>query len=588
MYISSEKVRSILCAFLLCLCGIGYGQVFTTEIISEKSTFVSTEIQMSPPEVSPNLNVGNTRLAKFPSGYTIVTYRSLIELNLSLIPSNAVILSAQLKVRQASGTGTPEIITGRAGTSWNESIVWSTQPAIQTSDQISVYTMNGSWMLVDVKEHVQKMVAGIYPNNGWILKGSTDVEANPVSANKVFYSDNHTTPSERPRLEVSYYIPMSVSGATIGHTSSSVAQNGSVQPVLSDGPGGTYSYQWYNKNGIMSGKTALNLTGIPYGWYGVRVTSSIAGTDPFYYAFLVGINCESVEIEFNPGPNYIDDAVVTRSSMFGSTYEITNYHTSRTLDLFSSGFVTSRSVLRFRLWLDDQLHINQAMMGLMASSVQYEAAIPNNGVMYMGIRDWNEKTVTYSNQPTYSTSNPIQIPVLTSAPQYRQLDVLESFNFWKEHNNQNFGWLMKLNTENVSTTISQIYHSSDAALISNHPKVVFNIGSANPVAPGYCNQSFAKTDRTLRGVRYKPYMGHLYFYYEEEYNTSGQGLNYRVYRDDNPITAVLNHSIQPLTEIEYGDNRYVLRTASLPVGFYVLEITNDKQEKFYLRFKIEN
>jgi hypothetical protein len=35
---------------------------------------------------------------------------------------------------------------------------------------------------------------------------------------------------------------------------------------------------------------------------------------------------------------------------------------------------------------------------------------------------------------------------------------------------------------------------------------------------------------------------------------------------------------------KYGDNRYSLDVQGLTVGSYILEVRNDKNEKFYLRF----
>jgi hypothetical protein len=36
---------------------------------------------------------------------------------------------------------------------------------------------------------------------------------------------------------------------------------------------------------------------------------------------------------------------------------------------------------------------------------------------------------------------------------------------------------------------------------------------------------------------------------------------------------------------QYGDNRYELDITSLSTGQYTLEVSNEKNERFYLRFK---
>lgn len=587
--------KSTCLVFAVFLLSLGYiygqGQIYTVPTIySNKATLISGKSPMTPSGGNGiYLSIGKFAMALFPSGTHYYNERSLVEFDLTSIPSNAIVMTASLKLDHYSGTSTPPIVTARAASSWIESSVsWDNQPAYQTIDEITTTPPASGIFTINVKDHVQKMVAEVYPNNGWVLRGNASVESNLIANNRIYYSDDYSVTTSRPRLDISYYIPMSVSTATIVHanTNSPTETTGSISPVLTNGPGGTYTYQWYNASGAMSGKTSLNLTGVPYGWYGLKVTSSVAGTEPFFYAFLVGVNCQEVSIEFNPGSDYIDDANLEKSFMIGSQNEVTNYHNSINLTMYTGGFSYTRSVLKYRLWLDQLMHVVDAVMSLNANNVNYSSSNPNSGAMYVITEDWNEKVITHSNQPGYSVTNSIPVSSLSNAPQIRQFDVADQFNSWKQDNTQNFGWLMKLDNESGFVEISQRYNSSDAT--SNRPKINFLISVSNPTAPNYCNQVFAKMDRTLRGVLYKPYLAHLYFYYDEEYATSDAGLNYKVYKADAPLVPVLNHTIQPLTEIEYGDNRYTLDVSDLQAGVYVLEITNNKSEKFYLRFKVED
>lgn len=95
---------------------------------------------------------------------------------------------------------------------------------------------------------------------------------------------------------------------------------------------------------------------------------------------------------------------------------------------------------------------------------------------------------------------------------------------------------------------------------------------------------FAKTERQLKGVRYKPINKKVYFYYEEEYFDSDGVLNYRVVNDSR--NEVIDGSSQSLIN-SYGDNRRSIDVSNLPNGAYILEVENDKKELFYLRFIIE-
>lgn len=576
--------------------GSVFSQVVNTTFPSTMDTYVASNSTSSNYGVTTQLFAGrypNRVVIGQPTTYH--TRRSFIYfLGIAGIPSNAIILSAQLKVYAAAASaGTPNFYLRRNTSSWIESgtgsVTYANQPTYETSDQLTFSgTATTGYISIDVKSHVQNMVAGVYTNYGWTIH--VDNELYDIGNRYQEFDPREQGAGFEPKVEISYYIPMSVSSATIVHanTSSPTETTGSISPVLINGPGGTYSYQWYNASGAMSGKTSLNLTGVPYGWYGLKVTSSIAGAEPFFYAFLVGVNCQEVSIEFNPGPDYIDDANLQKA-LFVSQNEVTNYYNSTDLNMYSGGaFSNIRSVLKYRLWLDEEMYIDDAVMSLTANYSYSNSNNPvNSGSMYVMTENWNEKIITYSNQPEYSLINPIPIPSLSSVPQTRQFDAADHFNLWRQNNSQNFGWLMKMNDESLtSSSNSQRYNSSDAT--SNRPKINFSISVSNPVAPNYCNQVFAKMDRTLRGVLYKPYLTHLYFYYDEEYATADAGLNYKVYKADAPLVPVLNHTIQPLTEIEYGDNRYTLDVSDLQAGVYVLEITNNKSEKFYLRFKVED
>jgi hypothetical protein len=98
---------------------------------------------------------------------------------------------------------------------------------------------------------------------------------------------------------------------------------------------------------------------------------------------------------------------------------------------------------------------------------------------------------------------------------------------------------------------------------------------------------YAKLERQLTGTKYKVYLNKFYFFYDEEY-ASTASLSYKVYDKNN--TVVLSTSTQVLTQTvgavnrEYGDNRYSLDVNNIDPGAYILEVTNEKGEKFYLRF----
>lgn len=97
----------------------------------------------------------------------------------------------------------------------------------------------------------------------------------------------------------------------------------------------------------------------------------------------------------------------------------------------------------------------------------------------------------------------------------------------------------------------------------------------------YPQQQYVKLQKKLDGSCYISTGNKLYFTLDNEYSVTG--LNYAVY-DYKRIT----YPSLPITSttMNNGDNRYTLTVTTLPTtAFYVLEVTNQKKEKLYLRFK---
>lgn len=86
----------------------------------------------------------------------------------------------------------------------------------------------------------------------------------------------------------------------------------------------------------------------------------------------------------------------------------------------------------------------------------------------------------------------------------------------------------------------------------------------------------------LDGGYAQSYLNKLYFKYTEEYGTSS--LIYRVLNKENQV--VLTNATQPVT-LTPGNEGYVLDVTGIVNGsdFFILEITNNKKEKWYLRFR---
>lgn len=99
--------------------------------------------------------------------------------------------------------------------------------------------------------------------------------------------------------------------------------------------------------------------------------------------------------------------------------------------------------------------------------------------------------------------------------------------------------------------------------------------------------------RELDGSYYYADLDVVRFRYVEEYNVDPNAiaLSYKVYDKNQQDVFALNSIQAPSVVRSYGDNRLELNLkahrSSIPAGFYVLEVTNAKQEKRYIRFRLD-
>lgn len=97
------------------------------------------------------------------------------------------------------------------------------------------------------------------------------------------------------------------------------------------------------------------------------------------------------------------------------------------------------------------------------------------------------------------------------------------------------------------------------------------------------NQTFMALSKSLDGGYQKiASNNHLYFTYNGEYNTGT--LKYNIYNDSR--TAISTTSVSLNRSV--GDNRFDVNLGTLGItssGYYILEVINEKKEKYYLKFK---
>lgn len=133
--------------------------------------------------------------------------RSLLKFDLGLIPNDAIINSASLRLYQDSSGTTPGTVTIHSVTSdWlDTTVTWNTTPNFDPT----VYgTFNGianakGAIAVDISGLIQKFVNGDIPNRGLLMKVTDETATNAM----LFSSVESTTGANRPQLTIDYTIP---------------------------------------------------------------------------------------------------------------------------------------------------------------------------------------------------------------------------------------------------------------------------------------------------------------------------------------------------------------------------------------------
>ncbi|HTF05226.1 MAG TPA: hypothetical protein VK826_14455, partial [Bacteroidia bacterium] len=106
-------------------------------------------------------------------------------------------------------------------------------------------------------------------------------------------------------------------------------------------------------------------------------------------------------------------------------------------------------------------------------------------------------------------------------------------------------------------------------------------------------RDYAVLHRKLDGGYYLVKNGALYFMYDEEYNDTDDDLSFTIYDEQRRVVASSTGAYAIVRTSDYGDNRFFINlfdcatntNGSLGAGTFILEVTNEKNEKWLLRFK---
>ncbi len=595
------KNHGVLLLFLLLVTGFSFGQsIVSTSLYSTEDTYTKSGTGAGVNFGAADSLVITSSLNTLMPTVTYAALRSFLKFDLSTIPTNAIITSAKLRLSSKgtepiAASNSNELYVDLANTTWAEGTITHNTGisnntlggTVTTSNLVPQSTFLGTFYYreFDVKAQLQGLVEQRIPNHGWRIRRNPETG---VLTPAVYHSKESTASLSAflvPRLEVSYYIPMSVSGATIVQATTTTSADGSISPTIANGSSASKTYQWFSSTDLTTSiATTLNLSGVKYGWYGLKVT----GTDPsdvMYYAFIIGVKCATVSVVFNPGnSDYIDDAAFYNyTSGSGNTAVFNsqrNIGASLTLTAAEQTGVLYESLLRFRLWFDPNLTVNSANLTLSGNG-HAPTDRPNTSYLKYVNEQWREMSVAFSNKPASLTSPMVTITGTAAGNANSTVNIASLINSWKLNNTQNYGCHMQLTFYEGSNTMMQFY-SSDGA--GTKPSLSMSLTSTNcgtntnlfyvpkdVVGPEIAD--LRNSDKTLR-IRYKDY-----------FDSDGY-LNYTIkcLTDDSPLFLMLITKDSNTNWISIN-----LNSVGLVMGnVYLMELTDSSGRKEYLKFKVVN
>ncbi|GAA0873690.1 hypothetical protein GCM10009118_00980 [Wandonia haliotis] len=533
--------------------------------------------------------------------------KSLLKFDLSSIPENAIITSAELILEVNSGTPF-SFLFQQLTEDWSETTVtWNTIPTETTQYEFTEIPTVNSWPWdTNVKFHhfdelnlttmVQRWINYPHLNHGMLIDrdpaavadNSNSYKSREAGTSYIELSGGFVIPLyHSPRLIVRYVLPIEIDLVSVIHASGTSSGDGSITASASGG-NGAYTYQWYNSSGSAIGTNSPTISGLNYGWYGVKVTDGL-GVES-YMSFIVGVECEKVSISYNPGPNYVNDTYITNFQTISSDLRDVNYGNTASFLVrrrYSTngivGYFDYRSLLRFLLTNDPNLKINKADLKIRVSS---NSGTGNNPFLRLIAEDWQEHIVTHNHQPLFSSFIEKATGITSTGDQV--IDVQEYWEYWRT--SSNYGFLLELENPAVNANrMVNVYSSDYTANIGYRPQMEFEVTLT-------CPEYVTLKEKPDGGV-YLLYRPVIRFYFNElEDAETGEQLKFEIRNSSNTIIASSGHSGAPTgigsAVIHRTDGNYHifdLSGISLPVDEpHTLTIYKIDGTKRYLNFKKVN
>lgn len=431
-----------------------------------------------------------------------IASRSYIQYDISNIPSDAIIVSAKLKLKpiQVSNNADHSIFIERVArnATWKEgTITWNNQPEVVTTDRLAFTnneTSNTNLQEFEVTNHIQQMVYNSGYNNGWRI--SLQNETGTTNYGMAYSSSDVSQANKRPELTVEYILPIQLTSSVTHCTAGS--NDGSFSIAVSGGSGipqnRLYLYKVVHDVNQVGFASLLNVASahnllynstsrvitadnLESGIYMIRVMDQVYNSDgdnkySFYKYILVGREGETTSGLLLPHYNYQENTTIARdkptkanptdmaNTIFFTPYQSIALRVADAVDNYEYA-----SLVKYQLDFDDQLEFSKAELKMRAWSKFFRHHQSSNAVnLSLATSSWEEESVTWNTRPSVINKHQIQIPATTTIG-YEQnhtwdaVDIGPFVAYWQENPAQNYGFEIALANYNFTQYAQRSYKS---------------------------------------------------------------------------------------------------------------------------------
>jgi len=419
-----------------------------------------------------------------------ILFRSLLEFDLSQVPVNAIVVEARLVLspKKVSNTNNPVIIE-KVSENWDRTtLTWNNQPKVYQSDKLSFpnsTTQSSSIHEFDVKKHIQNIVSFPASNNGIRVRLKNEKGIGSTGLGISYHGANADNSSLRPKLEVSYVMPIELS-IVVTHTSS-LSDDGEIEVSVSGGSQIYSEFTWYKYDmgqvSLISTGTdmsAINQSNLSNGLYLVEVKDDYNAVG-YQYVF-VAKEGETTTVQFHDSnvdkdlsKKYNEDALVTYN--YQSNKGKRNYKNSKEFIAEDNAkkYLNSASLLKYKVDFDDQLSFTSANLSLTSNSrghLRQRSSVTNAGYLSRVSSEWNESTVTWNTKPSISITD--QLIIDETIPhglviRDDEFDLLNYVEYWQQNPNENFGVELSLQNYGANRSSFLSYYSYDGGVPEKRP-----------------------------------------------------------------------------------------------------------------------